>query len=502
MKNLFLLVVFTCLCTTLAQSQLRAALLAGPVSASVDEKNSIPGWEQMIKPGFKAKGGLNLGLLIELPISKRWYVQPGLFYMARGRKFFLANDTLTAELSDTASAGHTLATNYIDIPLNIAYKLPLGNKNNFFISAGPYLSFFYGGKQKFETRFYSTNSYQQDEAKVETGSDPGKVKSIDIGWNVRAGFELNKILITGFYSNGLTNFYNSSYNGTFHHDVIGASVGFWLNKPKPLVQKPKDTDADGIIDPEDECPSEAGTALTKGCPDRDADGFADKADNCPDVPGIAALQGCPVTDKDQDGINDGDDQCPEVKGMAKYKGCPVPDTDGDGLNDESDFCPDKAGTVEFNGCPIPDSDGDSLNDVEDKCPQDAGPVERLGCPEFAQEIVDSVKDASSNIFFKLNSNRLLSASEVALNKVVSILEANPGWKLRIEGHTDNNGEASYNLMLSQKRAQAVKTYLESKGIAPDRLTAEGFGDTKPLASNATLAGRKQNRRVELILAHY
>ena len=93
---------------------------------------------------------------------------------------------------------------------------------------------------------------------------PNKVKTIDFGVNGRAGFDLGTIIITGFYSQGLSNFYTASYDGTFKHNVIGASVGFWLNKVKVEEKKPKDMDKDGTPDNQDICPFDTWTTVNVG----------------------------------------------------------------------------------------------------------------------------------------------------------------------------------------------------------------------------------------------
>jgi outer membrane protein OmpA-like peptidoglycan-associated protein/tetratricopeptide (TPR) repeat protein len=102
-----------------------------------------------------------------------------------------------------------------------------------------------------------------------------------------------------------------------------------------------------------------------------------------------------------------------------------------------------------------------------------------------------------NIFFDFNKFDLKPESQVELDKVVQLLNENPTVKIQIEGHTDNIGNAADNLKLSTNRAKAVVMYLASKGINPTRLTAKGFGATKPVAENKTEEGRAQNRRTEL-----
>lgn len=234
--------------------------------------------------------------------------------------------------------------------------------------------------------------------------------------------------------------------------------------PPPPPPAPADTDGDGIIDPNDKCPT---------------------------VPGIAKYQGCPVPDTDGDGINDENDKCPTVKGLAKYEGCPIPDTDKDGINDEEDKCPTVAGVARYQGCPIPDKDGDGINDEEDKCPNVKGTAEYFGCPYLNFK--------SQDIKFANNSTLLTKASKAELDKGVKVLNENPALKLYVEGHTSSTGSAKLNDKLSLNRAFSVKSYLVGKGIAADRLTATGFGSSKPIADNKTKEGQNANRRVEFHL---
>lgn len=102
-----------------------------------------------------------------------------------------------------------------------------------------------------------------------------------------------------------------------------------------------------------------------------------------------------------------------------------------------------------------------------------------------------------NIEFKSGSSVLATSSYETLSKIVGILTANTAWNvLTVAGHTDNAGSDAVNLKLSQSRAQSVKNYLVSKGLDKDKIIAVGFGESKPIASNATPAGRQKNRRVE------
>jgi flagellar motor protein MotB/tetratricopeptide (TPR) repeat protein len=101
-----------------------------------------------------------------------------------------------------------------------------------------------------------------------------------------------------------------------------------------------------------------------------------------------------------------------------------------------------------------------------------------------------------NIFFETGSFQLSASSLYELNRLVELLNKNPNLKLKVSGHTDNVGDAKANLALSENRAKSVVTYLESKGVARERLKSTGYGNTKPIAPNDTESGRKKNRRTE------
>jgi outer membrane protein OmpA-like peptidoglycan-associated protein len=101
-----------------------------------------------------------------------------------------------------------------------------------------------------------------------------------------------------------------------------------------------------------------------------------------------------------------------------------------------------------------------------------------------------------NVFFETDSSRLLPESKAELDKLYNFLVKNPEVSIEISGHTDNTGPASYNLELSRKRAGSVLNYLKEKGIALERLAYQGFGDSRPVATNLTPEGKAANRRTE------
>jgi OmpA-OmpF porin, OOP family len=103
-----------------------------------------------------------------------------------------------------------------------------------------------------------------------------------------------------------------------------------------------------------------------------------------------------------------------------------------------------------------------------------------------------------DVLFEYNQARLKPGAQQNLYQLVSFLKQHPEQKVLIEGHTDSSGSESYNLGLSQRRAQAVQDFLVMNGIEPERINARGYGETYPVASNNTAAGRQQNRRVEIV----
>jgi outer membrane protein OmpA-like peptidoglycan-associated protein len=230
-----------------------------------------------------------------------------------------------------------------------------------------------------------------------------------------------------------------------------------------------------------------------GCPDRDKDGIADGDDKCPDVAGLARFGGCP--DTDGDGIQDSEDKCPNVKGLDRFQGCP--DTDGDGVEDSMDKCPDTPMGVKVDetGCPA-DTDGDGIIDSEDACPNLAGVPENKGCPEIKPEVKQLFQRALQGIEFETGKSIIKKTSFPILDAITKVMIENPSYKLFIGGHTDSVGDDAMNMTLSQNRADAVANYLIAKGVDPLRTAAKGYGESSPVDSNITAAGRTRNRRVE------
>jgi outer membrane protein OmpA-like peptidoglycan-associated protein len=252
-----------------------------------------------------------------------------------------------------------------------------------------------------------------------------------------------------------------------------------------------DRDKDGVEDTKDQCPDLAGPANLNGCPDTDGDGIIDTKDKCPNAKGTLEMNGCP--DKDGDGIIDSLDKCPDVKGVKLFEGCP--DTDGDSIPDMSDMCPDKKGPLATKGCP--DTDLDGVHDGIDKCPTIAGLAANAGCPEIQREVKQLFQKALQGIQFETGKAVIKPQSFGILDAVVKVMKENPSYKLLIGGHTDDVGNDAANMTLSQNRADAVAKYLITHGVDPTRVSATGYGETKPVDTNKTKAGKARNRRVEL-----
>jgi OOP family OmpA-OmpF porin len=234
------------------------------------------------------------------------------------------------------------------------------------------------------------------------------------------------------------------------------------------------------MDPQDACPMQPGVA-PNGCPapaplDTDKDGIVDPNDPCPteaeDGAQPAPTDGCPNKDADGDGVLLPDDKCPTEKGVAP-DGC-VHDKDGDGILDEADKCIDQPETK--NGF------------------QDAD-----GCPDELPKEVAKFSGVIKGIQFDFGKATIRPESNKLLDEAVKVLQQYPDLRISISGHTDNVGDAQKNLDLSQARAASVKEYFVKKGVDTNRIETRGAGMNEPVADNATDKGRQENRRIEFKL---
>jgi len=206
-----------------------------------------------------------------------------------------------------------------------------------------------------------------------------------------------------------------------------------------------------------------------------------------------------LSDSDGDGISDADE-------VLLYRTSPrLSDTDADSLSDAVEI---RMGTNPLKA----DSDDDSVPDATDKCPNTLGFVENNGCPIVPQniiirdtvtqtkEVIRTIEKGQSytpyGINFKRGKSDIEIESEPILDDVAKWLRENPTYVVEVRGHTDAEGSDSGNILLSQKRAESVRSYLVRQGIDPTRLSAKGFGKNAPVSDNTSLKGKAQNRRIE------
>jgi len=254
--------------------------------------------------------------------------------------------------------------------------------------------------------------------------------------------------------------------------------------PPPPPPAPGDRDGDGLADPDDRCPDEP----------EDRDGFED-ADGCPED-----------QDSDGDGLRDSGDACPiepeDRDGYLDEDGCPEPDDDLDRISDIDDRCPrepeDRDGHDDADGCPDADNDADGISDALDRCPNEPGIQEEQGCPRVYQDVEVTSEGIviHQQIYFETDRAVIRAVSFPILDTVAQVMRDFPDVTIEVQGHTDSRGDDAHNLRLSQDRAESVRVYLVNQGVAAERLTAHGYGETLPIESNATPDGRAVNRRVE------
>lgn len=251
---------------------------------------------------------------------------------------------------------------------------------------------------------------------------------------------------------------------------------------------------------------------TKGArgPDADGDGIGNSDDACPGEPeeydDFQDEDGCPDPDNDGDGVVDADDACvaePEdLDGFQDGDGCPDSDNDADGVADSEDGCPDEPGGA-TGGCP--DRDADGVSDGRDRCPEQSKdrrevPSRSDGCPKMVFVTADAIQFLDK-VYFDTGRSTIKAQSYSLLDLVAKTLKDNPDLtKVEVACHTDSDGDDAKNLAFSQGRAEEVMNHLINTGrVDASRLSAVGYGETRPIDTNATAEGKGNNRRVEFII---
>ena len=180
------------------------------------------------------------------------------------------------------------------------------------------------------------------------------------------------------------------------------------------------------------------------------------------------------------------------------------DDDHDDIINEHDKCPnepeDYDGFQDSDGCPEPDNDQDGVPDDRDECPDDAAPGTPDGCPRGTVVVRNGQVHLFGKILFETGSSRIHHRSDALLDDIAQALKDHPELNVvRVEGNTDNVGDAAMNQRLSEARANSVREALVRRGISSGRLETRGYGETKPIAPNRSPAGRARNRRVEFVI---
>jgi outer membrane protein OmpA-like peptidoglycan-associated protein len=325
---------------------------------------------------------------------------------------------------------------------------------------------------------------------------------------------------------------------------FGMSVGLsYMLGSKPIP----DSDGDGILENRDRCPDTPPGAQVDGtgCPsDSDGDGVPDGVDRCANTPPGASVNasGC-TQDSDGDNIADGLDRCPDTEAgvLVDPNGCPK-DSDGDSIPDGLDRCSEtpRGATVDALGCPG-DEDGDGVLDGLDRCPRTptGAAINPSGCPTGqgagrqpqavapqavappaaappaaappaaaaprpqpsgrtpAAALSRLVPGVLPGVGFTPGTARLRPESYVALDSIAEILQADTTVRAEIGAHTESGGIAAQNQHLSNLQADAVRTYLVTKGVNFQQVQARGYGGSLPLTTDNTPRGRLANRRVEI-----
>ena len=494
MRNFLLTLTFFCFVTGIFAQKIvkdHYTVSGGLLGAMNIDKFRMDG-DNLGEIEYDPKAGWSAGAWLNLPLGNVLSIDLQPMY-----NVYVYRSNVTTNILEEGTIS------YFSLP--VLFKIHLGSK--FALTVGPQFD------------FTSSVDDQSDNVDLADVDDFASTSTA-----VSAGFEImphDRFTIFGRYVHGLTDlderelvpddgaeYYNQNFQVGAKLKLFGKHI-------------PADSDGDGLSDPTDACPTVFGFERYQGCPipDTDGDSFNDEVDKCIDVVGLERYQGCPIPDTDKDGVDDEADKCPAVAGLAKYAGCPIPDTDTDGVNDEVDKCPSVAGLAKYGGCPIPDTDNDGLNDEIDKCPSQAGPSQFGGCPDrdndgimdgedhcpdvkgpadnFGCPKIENAKFNTQRIQFVTGSSTLTAASKTMIKEGAKLLNSTDFKMLKVEvrGHTDNVGSAESNLILSDKRAKSVMNELVKNGVNKDRITAVGFGETMPVATNDTKEGRAQNRRV-------
>lgn len=252
-----------------------------------------------------------------------------------------------------------------------------------------------------------------------------------------------------------------------------------------------DTDGDGLIDGD-----EVNNYFTDPKnSDTDGDGLTDGYE-------VLVVKTNPLSiDTDGDGIPDADDECPNLPedfdGFEDEDGCPDVDNDGDGILDVDDKCPDKPETFndyqDDDGCP----DEKPKLIIEKPKVEDPKPKPRRTPTQPRKTVSNAPNELTilSETTFASNSSSIKSSAYGELNRIVDELKKYPNTNWRIEGHIDKQESRGEATRITKAQADAILSYFVSKGLSTTNFQTVGFGDSNPIASNASVYGKMKNRRI-------
>ncbi len=303
-----------------------------------------------------------------------------------------------------------------------------------------------------------------------------KYDSRQFGFDVAAGYEFSVIkpLQVGVFA-------RSVFALGGDNDGMDAFIVGGISLSIDVMREPAapDADGDGLSDEKE---AELGT--NPNHPDTDGDGLLDGLEF---NTGTDPLQ----SDSDADGLNDSLEDADRDGRLDDMETDPRhADTDKGGLPDP-DEVRDPRQDPRFAG--DDDSDSDGVANPFDECPgtTENRPVDAAGCPHMPEG-----RFALEGVSFETGSAQIRPESEKTLNEALEMLRRHPNVRVEIAGHTDNVGSAAGNRRLSQKRAEAIRSWMVGKGLSAKRFTVRGYGSSEPVETNETEAGRARNRRIE------
>ena len=334
-----------------------------------------------------------------------------------------------------------------------------------------------------------------------------------------SGFQIGAGLRYGVLYVGSGNIFSLyPVNGNLFNKESNKAADVYFGIKLPILhKKPDDRDNDGLIDVLDECPDVAGPKENVGCPilpDKDGDYIIDEADECPDIAGPLENKGCPWGDKDGDSVFDIVDECPKIAGPKENNGCPIKDLDftaddasisGEvvlnseqlriiGTENQIETTTSAGGNILTISLPNAESTEKRIKKLEEE-------IANLKKEKESKVELNEIKKNfyAKTILFRTGNFSIDEEFYSILIELSIIIKEYPIANFLIEAHTDNVGDSSFNLELSQSRAMSVKNFLIKNNVDPNRLYVIGFGESRPASDNDSPESRAENRRVKIEL---